>query len=66
MHIHCRYKSTYNAKNENNRCQDSKGHLQYPDETPLANLFVTLLDKMSVPVDHFGDSTGRLEGLSGV
>ena len=41
-------------------------HLRYADETPLANLYVTLLDKMSIPVDHFGDSTGRLEGLSGV
>ena len=41
-------------------------HVQYADETPLANLFVTLLDKMSVPVDDFGDSTGRLEGLSEV
>ncbi len=41
-------------------------HLRYADETPLTNLYMTLLDKMDVRVDRFGDSTGRLEGLSGV
>jgi hypothetical protein len=43
-------------------------HLAYPENTPMANLFVTLLDKAGVGVDKFGDSTGRLalETLSGV
>ena len=41
-------------------------HLRYADETPLTNLYLTLLDKMDVRVDRFGDSTGRLEGLAGV
>ena len=39
-------------------------HLSYPAETPLANLYVTMLDKLGVPVEQFGDSTGRLTQLS--
>ncbi len=34
-------------------------HLRYPDETPLANLHLTLLDSMGVHLDDFVDSTGR-------
>ncbi|MDQ6663166.1 MAG: DUF1552 domain-containing protein [Acidobacteriota bacterium] len=41
-------------------------HIRYPDETPMANLFVTMLDKMDVPVEHLGDSNGELEHLSGI
>jgi hypothetical protein len=38
-------------------------HIRYPkaDETPLANLHLTLLDKMGVHLDRIGDSTGRLD-----
>jgi hypothetical protein len=32
-------------------------------ETPMSNLFLTMMDRMNVRVEHFGDSTGRLEGL---
>jgi hypothetical protein len=40
-------------------------HLKYPNGTPLANLHLTLMDKMGVPtVDRIGDSSGRLEHLS--
>jgi hypothetical protein len=39
-------------------------HVRYPDETPMTNLYLSMLDRMGVPVDHIGDSTGRLEGLS--
>ncbi len=35
-------------------------HLNYPENTPMSNLLVTLLDKAGVPIDKFGDSTGRL------
>ncbi|MEQ1897282.1 MAG: DUF1552 domain-containing protein [Vicinamibacterales bacterium] len=38
-------------------------HLQYPDETPLANLHVALLDKLGVRTDVFGNSTGSLAGV---
>jgi hypothetical protein len=39
-------------------------HIKYPDETPMTNLLVSLLDKVGVPMDKVGDSTGKLEGLS--
>jgi hypothetical protein len=43
-------------------------HVQHEADTPLANLHLSLLDKMGVPIDTLGDSTGRLplETLSGV
>jgi hypothetical protein len=41
-------------------------HLRYPAKTPVTNLFLTVLDKVGVPMDTLGDSTGRLEPLSGV
>jgi hypothetical protein len=41
-------------------------HLQYPQDTPIANLYLTLLDKMGFPTEKFGNSTGKLEHLSGV
>jgi hypothetical protein len=39
-------------------------HLRYPQETPLCNLYVWMLQRLGVRTDKFGDSTGRLEGLS--
>jgi hypothetical protein len=39
-------------------------HLRYQKETPVANLHLTLLDKLAIPVDNFGDSTGQLHELS--
>lgn len=36
-------------------------HVRHPKGTPLTNLQLSLLDKMGVPADRFGDSTGRLE-----
>ena len=41
-------------------------HLRYPKGTPLANLSLSLMDKFGVDVEKFGDSTGRLDLLSGV
>jgi hypothetical protein len=35
----------------------------YRKETPMCNLFLTMMDRMGVHVDNFGDATGRLEGL---
>jgi hypothetical protein len=34
-------------------------HVRYAKETPLANLHLTLLDKLGVHLDRIGDSTGR-------
>lgn len=36
-------------------------HLKYPKATPLANLHLTLLDKVGVHLDKFADSTGKLD-----
>ena len=41
-------------------------HLRYSEETPLANLHLAMLDKLGVQLDAIGDSTGRLERLTGV
>jgi hypothetical protein len=38
-------------------------HLVYPEGTPLTNLHVTLLDKMGIPADTLGDSTGTITEL---
>jgi hypothetical protein len=38
-------------------------HIRYPDETPLANLHLALLDRIGAPTDAFGDSTARLGSL---
>lgn len=35
----------------------------YRRETPMCNLFLSMMDRMGVRMDHFGDSTGRLEGV---
>lgn len=38
-------------------------HIRYPDQTPMNNLHLSMLDKMGVPVETLGDSTGRLATL---
>lgn len=38
-------------------------HLRYQDPTPLANLHLTLLDKVGVKLDSFADSNGTVDGL---
>jgi len=39
-------------------------HVRFPKDTPLANLHVTLLDKLGVRVEKLGDSAGELSELS--
>ncbi len=39
-------------------------HLVFPNETPLNNLWLSLLDRMDCRVQTLGDSTGSLQGLS--
>ena len=41
-------------------------HVVYPKDTPLTNLYLTLLDRMGVPPESIGDSTGELEHLAEV
>jgi len=39
-------------------------HLVYSADTPLSNLHVTLLNRMGVPTEKLGDSTGQFKELS--
>ena len=39
-------------------------HIRFPKETPMANLFLSMLDRMNVPAERFGDSTGRAGQLT--
>jgi hypothetical protein len=41
-------------------------HIKMTEDTPLANLHLTLLDKLGVPMESLGDSTGELAQLSAV
>jgi len=36
-------------------------HLKYPDQTPLANMLLTILDRAGVPEEKFGDSSGKFK-----
>jgi hypothetical protein len=35
-------------------------HVRFPDETPLTNLYLTMLNRLGVEDDSFSDSTGEL------
>jgi hypothetical protein len=39
-------------------------HVRFPRETPLMNLYLSLLERVGVVLPAFGDSTGRLSGLA--
>jgi hypothetical protein len=39
-------------------------HIRFPKETQLTNLYMTVLDKIGVPVERIGDSTGSVAHLS--
>lgn len=43
---------------------DPGRYVRYADGTPVANLYLSLLDRLGLQLDHFGDSTGRLKELS--
>jgi hypothetical protein len=40
---------------------DTGRHVAMPEDTPVTNLYLTLLDRAGVSVDRLGDSTGKLE-----
>ena len=40
-------------------------HIRCAAETPITNLYVSMLNRMGVDVDAFGDSTGTISGLEG-
>ncbi|MES2792464.1 MAG: DUF1552 domain-containing protein [Planctomycetota bacterium] len=39
-------------------------HVRYEKETPIANLYLALLDRIGVPTEKLGDSTGKLLDLN--
>ena len=39
-------------------------HVRYPTNTPMANLFLSMLEIFGAPTERLGDSTGSLKGLS--
>lgn len=41
-------------------------HVVYPTQTPMTNLYLSLLDGMGVRPETIGDSTGRIEHLTDV
>ncbi len=41
-------------------------HLQFASDTPVTNLFLTVLDRLGVPMESLGDSTGQIKQLSEV
>jgi Protein of unknown function (DUF1552) len=40
-------------------------HVRLPNETPLTNLYLSMLDRVGAKLDGFGDSTGRLTVIDG-
>ncbi|MCH2202553.1 MAG: DUF1552 domain-containing protein [Fuerstiella sp.] len=40
---------------------DTGRHVRCAPETPLSNLYLSMLDRVGVPVERFGDSTDRLD-----
>jgi hypothetical protein len=38
-------------------------HVRYQNDTAISNLYVNVLDKLGVPVETFGDSSGKLNYL---
>lgn len=41
-------------------------HIMYSEKPPMTNLFLTLLDRMGVPTEKLGDSSGKAEHLGEV
>jgi hypothetical protein len=39
-------------------------HVVYPKDTPMTNLYLTLLDRMGVEQETLGDSTGQIADLT--
>lgn len=39
-------------------------HIAAKKHTPMCNLLLSVLRQMGIPIDHFGDSTGPLAGLT--
>jgi hypothetical protein len=38
-------------------------HIRYPEHTPMSNLLVGVMNRMGMPIEKIGDSTGPLAGM---
>mgnify|MGYP003640536691 CR=1 FL=1 len=38
-------------------------HIQFGENKPMTNLFLSMSEKMGVPIDQFGDSTGKIASI---
>ena len=45
------------------RTIDTGRHIRFPKETPISNLWMSMLERMDVKVPFLGDSTGALSNL---
>jgi hypothetical protein len=59
--LHAHYDLPLTVVGGDARRQTGGRHLVFPPETPMTNLLLSLLDKVAVPAEALGDSTGRLE-----
>ncbi len=41
-------------------------HIRFPDETPMTNLYLSILDRIGAQPESLGDSDGKLGDLSGI
>ena len=41
-------------------------HLRYPAETPMANLYLAMLERVGANIEKLGDSNGKLEPLTDI
>jgi len=39
-------------------------HIRYPKDTPMSNLYLSMLERVGVPTQSIGDSTGPLDNLA--
>jgi hypothetical protein len=42
---------------------DTGRHVRYPKDTPMTNLYLSLMERMGAPTERMGDSSGSLAGL---
>jgi len=47
-----------------NKTLSAGRHIRVKDQTPLSNVWLSMLDRMGLTLKSFGDSTGRLAELS--
>jgi hypothetical protein len=39
-------------------------HVRVPEKTPMTNLYLSMLDRVGVPAERIGDSSGKLESIA--